>query len=444
MNSVRRTAIFGGIAVLACISLISGCSAQSDPNQSQTESEQNSNAQEGEYSTSGKGGSSSGAGSGASEGTSVVAVDLDGFAVWSRGRLAVSSGGDDDKLLFEVDPETGRTRAWTSLEVDGSVIVAGTVMAESLSSLGSVIARDLSATSADIGEIEADRARVVTVEGDSADFDSISVAEAVLAALNSRSASISELQSSRVDAGQIDAGSASLTTVASDLAELGTLSSRSASLGSVYATHLNAMGIDAAGLSADSAEFGSLYAADGSLERASVGELTSGSISSNRADIVTAAVSTLDVESLKADILSVGIASISSLTAGSLQVGSLNAETLQAGLIDGTLSALEVSAEHGGVVAIPEVAIPTTTDDGSGSFLVSTITVSVPGDTDFVIACGASAPNGYTCMISAYALSGNEWCLTASFPASEVERMLNNGLQVTPAVEVSWLAVDLV
>lgn len=88
--------------------------------------------------------------------------ELDGFALWSKGRFAVTGLSGDD-LLFEVNPSKGKTHVSGALGVHGNTSIAGSLESESFTSLGGVVGSFFSTGKFSVnesGELIAQKAQV--------------------------------------------------------------------------------------------------------------------------------------------------------------------------------------------------------------------------------------------------------------------------------------------
>lgn len=467
MKYSRALAIPVGIALLVCLSLSSSCSSEDDQNKIQTESKQSQNS------------SSPSKSSSSSSIEALVAEAVNDFAIWSRGRLAVSTGDEDDDLMFEVDPETGKTRAWGSLEVDGSALFTGNVRSGSLSTLGRVSAGSLLADDISVAEAEflalstdwLESSYVITniVNSSSLKADELSASDVQTDRIQAGSiaangAKIESLGVSNLVTTAIESTDASLGLLKAELAALDSLNASNASIADIYASSLavfdigsknasinilNVLDADISSLASSIIQSSQLLTdtlATISLSAKNISgqnlEITD-SISAESISADTINTDTISADAISADVVEAAIATI----AGTLKTYSLEAQS-----ITGTLSTVAVDSSSAGIVEIPSVYIEINNEPVDpnnptvGNVLIepviSSVAIEVPQSTDFVIASLLGTPSSYAPSVWSCPVQGNTWEIYVSYSAYDVERMYENGVLETPNNTIAWLAVN--
>ncbi len=351
----------------------------------------------------------------------LIATERDGFAIWSAGKLSVSSGGQNDKLAFEVNPNEARTRMWTNLGVDGSALISEGLSAStldvSIARLGTANARNLSSDSAIFSaldspsiksqDIVSDGGRFAVLSSDASNLgtatmlglavsgniecENIGVAEA----LASQSVESNAGRFTSLEAGDATVGKANLGSAVADQLNSKLGSFDSAYVGSLEASYVNSSGVKSKSIEAD---------------ESALGNATANVIKAMR---------------VNAD----------SMTATSLDAKYIHATKLTANEINGVLSGLSVSSSAGGVAVFPEY--PAEND------ALQNVVVNVPAGTDFVMVTPFVSDGGYCCEYEVGRGADGCWRIYRKYPASERQAMLQNGESKVHSAEVAWLAVDV-
>ena len=396
---------------------------------------------------------------------SLTVGSSEGFALWVRGRLALSSGTGSDELVFEVDPETGRTRAWTSVAVDGAVTVAGDLAARGATVSGTLHAHALEAANAALdsvqaGSVESGQLLADEVEAGSVEGNVVAARQMMAEAIAVRSAEAADLVAGKLEArdvhaGALDAGSVSASSARVDALEalrasiadlvatavsVQSLSGESVEAVDVHADRIGGASVEAGGLQADSLSCGVLDASSAVLGELSSGvaridELASRVISSSSATIDDAAIAVLEASS--ADVASLGADEVraGSVKADALDVGDIHADAVTATRLEGQLSSVNPGSGFAGIVAFPAFAA-----DGAGAIAICEVETDPRVDG---IVVTPSARGGCPCSWEVEELGKGRWAISRRV-SPEALRMIGDGeLEPPGETEVYWLAFDL-
>ena len=266
---------------------------------------------------------------------------LDGFAVWARGRLAVSSGGADDELVLEVDPDAGRLRAWVDAAIDGRLEVAGDVRARSFGTAGEVAGGTVSAGVVNAAEGSLERLGVSELKAIAASIgnlagERIQAMEAAFEHATADRLASNEVEASTVrasedlEASNAELGKAEIASATVGVGSFGTLQSDGASFGTMMSEALSAVEASITHIGSESAVVSEVRSGIVASSAVSAKSIETESLSSGRIDVQT-------LVSAAADIT---LASVGTLTAQGVQAATLQAERVEAG--EGSFAGLRV------------------------------------------------------------------------------------------------------
>ena len=465
----KAAAAICAAALIIPIALAPSCSTGQNLNETQTEPEQNLNRIQTEIEKAILTGENAmrqnGADNVSDDAESLTVGSSEGFALWVRGRLALSSGTGSDELVFEVDPATGRTRAWTSLAVDGAVTVAGDLAARGAAVSGTLRAHTLEATRAALdsvlaGSVESGQLLADEVEAGSVEGNVITARQMMAEAIAVRSADAAELVAGKLEARDahvdaLDAGSLSassgrvdaLESLRASIADLvatamsvQSLSGEAVAAADVHADRIGGASVEAAVLQADALSCGALDASSAVLGEVSAGvaridELACRVISCSSAAIDDAAIavleaSSVDIASLEADEIQAGNVKVDALDAGDIRSDAVTATRLEA-----QLSSVRPGAGFAGIAVFPAF-----TDEDVGVAIVCEIETD-PRVDGLVVT--PSSRGGCPCSWEVEELGKGRWAITRMV-SPEAVRMIEYGELESPGeTEVYWLAFDL-
>lgn len=274
---------------------------------------------------------------------------MDGFAVWARGRLAVSSGGSEDELVLEVDPATERLRAWVDAAIDGRLEVAGDVRARSIGTVGEVAggtvsAGALNAAEATLGRLGAEEASMQGAAIVQMAAEQLKALDAVFGHAAAERLSSEEIEASKVAAsGVVEAGNAEIGRAEIESAEVrsgsfGSLSSRNASFAAMLSDAVSAIEASIAHIGAQSADIsevraGGIRSTSVSTDSMKAGELATDHIEAqtmacSAAEIAQAGIESLAVQALQATSVRTGQVAATEASFSALSSGSIEADRI--------------------------------------------------------------------------------------------------------------------
>ncbi|NTU89480.1 MAG: hypothetical protein HGA54_06195, partial [Actinobacteria bacterium] len=185
--------------------------------------------------------------------SNVIAVqdqeETDAFAIWARGRFAVTDLSGD-KLFFEVDPEEDYTGIWTSLGVGGGLVVKGASELSDVTASGSIttkralIATDISSVQAIFGNLQSSEATFDDVVMVKSDAGSLTAKAAVIESLVATDASAQKFEVKTVGVESLIADSISTEDLIANSADLETLFCPLACIDDLEAGVLSAKDLD--------------------------------------------------------------------------------------------------------------------------------------------------------------------------------------------------------
>ena len=382
----------------------------------------------------------------------------EGFALWVRGRLALSSGTGSDELLFEVDPASGRTRMWTSVAVDGAVTVAGDLAVRGIASSGTVSARAFEAARAALesvqaNTVESERVLADVVEAGSVEGNTVAAHQMVMEALAARSAEVADLVSGKLEAREVHAGTLASETLTASSGRLDVLEALSATIANMAATSMSAQSLT--GEAVEAADVRANHVGVNSVE---AGALHAGELSGEALDVANAAVRDLVSETARIDELACRLAECSSISvenlgataieAASARIASLEADEVQANRVNtaeleadevsagsvtadrlaGTLAVVHPGPGFAGVVVFPAIDAP---EAGT----VTTCEIEVDSRVDGMVVT-PSVQDGCPCFWEVEEVGEGRWAISRTFAP---------GVEPAPVgeTEVYWLAFDL-
>ncbi|MGI6217755.1 MAG: hypothetical protein ACOYIK_09110 [Coriobacteriales bacterium] len=442
------------VSMLIWIPCATGCSAKSNPNEIETEP----NSQSDELVSGNEGDSEDVGESGRVESVSgLVANEMNGFAVWARGKLSVSTGESSDDLVFEVDPNTDRTRAWTNVEVDGNAVVSGNVRSSSISTLGGVEAGVIDAATARLGDVETDNVEAESlsasdVRAESASAGKVSADEASLgkgeiAELVSGNAKLgttiaSSITSEDLTSGSVDAAKLVSENVESGSALFGTLSVSDSLFGnSVVFGDVNAGSIESGPVSADSISAGEVSASNVEIASLKAGESAVASIVGDTASFVSVSSEKADISVMSCDSINGGTAGFEKVEAGDIdaqtaEVDSMEVTNLTAKSAGVRLDTLCIGSQNAGLEVF----------DGTGEYGSNancSVTVAVPTGTDFIIVTPTSVSSRYVCSWEVADNGDGTWSISRRFSERDLEEMHQMQDEAMGECAVYWMAVSV-
>ncbi len=423
---------------LACMTLVAGitsvcaCSSNQNLNQIQPDSNQAEQAQEnfgedagsssklgggaGSVSSSGSGagtGSESSAnagGSSAGRSTQLISGEgAQGFAFWSQGKLSVTDDSGQN-LMFEIDPETWRTRTWANLEVDGGLAASGGLRSEWMSASGQVSAGSLLSDNAEINKIAA--------------LD-----------LNAAAMKADDFSAGAVKANGIEASNSVFEKAVANVAQMASLTSSYATLDEAGVGFLAANGANVSSLAANNAALDNLEAS-----LANISSLNANSVSAAQAEanaVNANSITSSNLNSKQAEFNEVSAANVTGGTSSfaSANANSISAKSVQADSIGGVLSGFKVDSSSAGIAAFNAV-------DASGVGKASVATISVDANVDAVMVTPFSQGDSFQCTYEVENLGEGRWHIVRKFPQSELDKMSQGTFEPITERYVCWLAID--